>query len=169
MSAVKYAGYSLTTEWKEHKRGGYRYRPLKKGRSTFGEFREYHSSPGEIIYLAARLIDEQVRIRQNAWALDRALDFFLKSEVKPKFLGIAVSKDEKTRSIKPGKLIMIYMMRTADYFTHRREESWDFTGHRGVKGKSGSAQYLIDTMFFHEKWLLSDEELVDFKLSLPKK
>lgn len=163
---TKYAGYSIRSDWKEPRNKAYRYRPLKKGRSTFGEFREYPG--GMSVYFAARLDDERVYTKQGAWALDRALDFFLHI-FKPDFIGIAISRDRKTRSIAPRKVATYYVMRLEDYFKHRREERWDWSGHVGAKGKRGSLQWLIDPMFMHEKSLLSDDEVIELKLKVPTK
>lgn len=165
--STDYAGYRLADEWREHRTKKYKFKTLKKGRSVFGEFRVYADS-GQSVYYAARVHGEQVYTRQNAWAFDRALDFFL-SIVKPTFIGVAVSKDPKTRSIAPRKVACYYTMRTEDYKRLRREEVWDYTGHVGAKGRRGSRQYLIDIMFMHELSLLTESELIDFKLRLPGK
>lgn len=157
--------YRIAPEYREHKTGGYRYRRVKKRGAFYGEIRQYHAS-GKTLYLAARLPNEQVRIEANAWALDRELDFYLAS-YKVDYIGIAVTKDFERRNIGPKKVAIYYLISVENYKRHRRD-GWDYTGHLGAKRKGGSRQWLIDTMFMHEKCMLSEEELVDFMLAVPK-
>lgn len=161
-----YAGYRLADEYREHRSKAYKFKTLKKGRALFGEFRQYPD--GKTVYFAARLHGEQVYTRQGAWALDRALDFFL-NMLKPQFIGVAISKNVKTRSITPRNVAVYYLMRLEDYFKHRREEVWDWSDHSGAKGKRGSRQWLIDPMFMHEKSMLTEDEMIALKLKVPTK
>lgn len=156
--------YKLSPDYKEHKSGRYKYKRMTNKGAFYGEFRVYKS--GKKVYLAARLPEERVHKMQNSWALDVVLDGWLKM-TGAEYLGIAVSKRD-TRNIDPKNVAIYFVMRVSDYFNFRRKSVWDFTGHKGAKGKMGSQQWLIDPMFMQEVCMLTERELIDLKLSVPR-
>ncbi|WP_323016365.1 hypothetical protein [Castellaniella sp.] len=155
--------YKTSSEYKLHKSGAYKFKRLTSGGAFFGEFRIYAS--GAKVYFAARLPSEQVMIKQGAWALDVALDGWLKM-LGVEFIGVAVSK-RPSRNIEPHNVGIYYLMRTDDYYRYRRKERWNFSGHTGAKGKRGSSQYLIDPMFMRELNVLTEKERLAWLLGVP--
>lgn len=129
----------------------------------FGEFRVYSS--GRKLYLAARLPDEQVRVMGGAWALDVALDGWLKM-LGAQYVGIAVSK-RPSRNIGPKNVAEYYIMRVDEYYHYRRKEVWNYAGKLGAKRRGGSRQWLIDPMFMHKVNMLSEKERLAWTLRIP--
>ena len=155
--------YKISQEYKQHKSGRYKYKRMTNRGAFYGEFRVY--SNGKRVYVAARRPDEQVRKKEGAWALDAILDGWLKM-LTAEYLCVAVSK-RPSRNIDPKNIAFYYVIKVEDYFRYRRNDEWNYTGHKGAKGKGGSKQWLIDHMFMHRLNRLTEKEKLKWMLSIP--
>lgn len=139
----------ISKEYKDHPSGIYRYKRVSRGKSFYGEIREYKvkiNGRQLRIYWAAKLRGEYVKLHL-AWAYDKAMISKFEAEGHGiTHIGVLVTIDSKRRLTNKG-LIEEYWLTTMENFKKHRIPDWNYEGVTGkapgAKGKTGSDQWLM--------------------------
>lgn len=143
----------ISANYKEHSSGIYRYKRVSRGKSFYGEIREYKAKINGKqlrIYWAAKLRGEYVKLHLS-WAYDKAMISKFENEgCGITHIGVLVTADSSRRISNKG-LIEEYWLTSIETFRKHRQ-NWNYEGKigkaPGAKGKEGSDQWILPMLHY---------------------